>query len=42
MKYASAGMSGTWLALVIGFVSGFFPAWRAARLPVIVAFRNAV
>ncbi len=27
------------LALVIGFVSGFFPAWRAARLPVIVAFQ---
>ncbi|WP_250460621.1 ABC transporter permease [Microbulbifer litoralis] len=34
-------LQGAWLALVIGFVSGFFPAWRAARLPVIVAFRNA-
>jgi len=31
---------GAALALAIGFVSGFFPAWRAARLPVIVAFRN--
>ncbi|WP_105102612.1 ABC transporter permease [Microbulbifer pacificus] len=32
---------GAQLALLIGFVSGFFPAWRAARLPVIVAFRAA-
>ncbi|QIL90701.1 FtsX-like permease family protein [Microbulbifer sp. SH-1] len=32
---------GTQLALLIGFTSGFFPAWRAARLPVIVAFRAA-
>ncbi|WP_262690413.1 ABC transporter permease [Kordiimonas aestuarii] len=29
------------IALMIGFLSGFFPAFRAARLPVIVAFRNA-
>ncbi|WP_417450654.1 ABC transporter permease [Kordiimonas sp.] len=29
------------IALIIGFLSGFFPAFRAARLPVIVAFRNA-
>lgn len=33
-------VQGALLALAIGFVSGFFPAWRAARLPVIVAFRN--
>ncbi|WP_193163421.1 ABC transporter permease [Microbulbifer hainanensis] len=33
-------VQGAMLALVIGFVSGFFPAWRAARLPVIVAFRQ--
>jgi len=29
------------LALLIGVIGGFFPAWRAARLPVVVAFRNA-
>ena len=29
---------GIFLALVIGVVGGFFPAWRAARLPVITAF----
>lgn len=29
------------IALLIGFLAGFFPAFRAARLPVIVAFRNA-
>ena len=28
------------MALVIGFVSGFFPAWRAARVPVVVAFQS--
>lgn len=33
-------IQGAWLALIIGFASGFFPAWRAARMPVIVAFRN--
>ncbi|MEW5250863.1 ABC transporter permease [Microbulbifer sp. 2201CG32-9] len=33
-------VQGAVLALLIGFVSGFFPAWRAARMPVIVAFRN--
>jgi len=33
-------VQGAVLALVIGFASGFFPAWRAARLPVIVAFQN--
>ncbi len=27
------------MALVIGFVSGVFPAWRAARMPVLLAFR---
>jgi putative ABC transport system permease protein len=34
-------VSGIILALIIGFVSGFFPAWRAARVPVIVAFQTA-
>ncbi|WP_308909375.1 ABC transporter permease [Pseudokordiimonas caeni] len=29
------------LALIIGFIGGVFPAWRAARLPVVVAFRAA-
>ncbi|MDP5209862.1 FtsX-like permease family protein [Microbulbifer sp. 2205BS26-8] len=33
-------LQGAILALVIGFISGFFPAWRAARMPVIVAFRH--
>ena len=28
------------LALIIGFFSGVFPAWRAARVPVIVAFQG--
>jgi putative ABC transport system permease protein len=28
------------MALIIGFVGGFFPAFQAARLPVIVAFRR--
>ena len=28
------------LALVIGVVGGFFPAFRAARMPVLMAFRN--
>lgn len=30
------------LALLIGFIGGFFPAWRAARLPVVLAFRGGV
>ncbi|MBU3004352.1 ABC transporter permease [Paraglaciecola arctica] len=34
-------IQGITLALIIGFVSGFFPAWRAARVPVIVAFQSA-
>lgn len=29
---------GLMLALVIGFIGGVFPAWRAAKLPVIAAF----
>lgn len=33
-------IQGATLALIIGFLSGFFPAWRAARVPVIVAFQN--
>lgn len=32
--------NGIQLALVIGLVGGFFPAWRAARLPVVTAFRK--
>jgi putative ABC transport system permease protein len=28
------------VALSIGFVSGVFPAWRAARVPVVVAFQG--
>ncbi|WP_444940348.1 ABC transporter permease [Microbulbifer sp. ZKSA004] len=34
-------VQGAVLALVIGFISGFFPAWRAARMPVVVAFQHA-
>ncbi|MEM7081136.1 MAG: FtsX-like permease family protein [Pseudomonadota bacterium] len=29
------------LALIVGLVGGFFPAFRAARLPVLLAFRDA-
>lgn len=32
--------NGIILALIIGFVGGFFPALRAARLPVVLAFRG--
>lgn len=32
--------NGIQLALLIGLVGGFFPAWRAARLPVVTAFRK--
>jgi putative ABC transport system permease protein len=32
---------GITMALIIGFISGVFPAWRAARVPVIVAFQSA-
>ena len=31
---------GAFMALLIGFVSGFFPAWRSARGSVVVAFRQ--
>ena len=34
-------IQGVNLAIIIGFVSGFFPAWRAARVPVMVAFQGA-
>ncbi len=34
--------NGAQLALLIGVVGGFFLAWRAARLPVIIAFRGSV
>ena len=33
-------IQGAGLALIIGFVSGLFPAWRAARMPVAVAFQH--
>ncbi|MCF6195465.1 MAG: FtsX-like permease family protein [Emcibacter sp.] len=33
-------LNGIVLALIIGLVGGFFPAWRAARLPVVLAFRG--
>jgi len=33
-------IQGMFIALIIGFVSGFFPAWRAARMPVLLAFRQ--
>ena len=32
--------NGITMALVIGLVGGLFPAWRAARIPVIEAFRG--
>jgi len=28
------------MALIIGFLSGVFPAWRAAKMPVLLAFRS--
>ncbi len=31
---------GIQIALLIGFLSGVFPAWRAARMPVLLAFRT--
>lgn len=34
-------VQGTILALAIGLIGGFFPAFRAARLPVLLAFRDA-
>ncbi len=32
-------VQGMLMALAIGFISGVFPAWRAARMPVLKAFR---
>jgi len=37
----SAFITGIKLALVIGLVGGFFPAWRASRIPVVVAFTSS-
>ncbi len=34
--------NGILMALAIGLIGGFFPAWRAARVPVIVAFRGSM
>ncbi|PHZ85882.1 ABC transporter permease [Paremcibacter congregatus] len=31
-------VQGGWIALAIGVLGGFFPAFRAARLPVVIAF----
>ncbi|NOT42398.1 MAG: ABC transporter permease [Alphaproteobacteria bacterium] len=33
-------VQGVVLALVIGFVGGVFPAWRAARVPLLAAFKE--
>ncbi len=33
-------LQGVILALVIGFAGGVFPAWRAARVPLLAAFRD--
>ena len=33
-------LQGVILALVIGFVGGVFPAWRAARVPLLAAFKE--
>jgi len=33
--------NGVLLALVIGLIGGLFPAWRAARVPVVTAFSGA-
>ncbi len=32
--------NGIQLALAIGFIGGFFPAWRSARVPVVTAFQG--
>ena len=34
--------NGILLALAIGLIGGVFPAWRAARVPVIAAFRGGI
>ncbi len=36
----AAFITGIKMALVIGLVGGFFPAWRASRTPVVVAFTS--
>ncbi len=33
-------LQGIIMALLIGFISGFFPAWKAARTPVVLAFHS--
>ncbi len=33
-------VQGILMALLIGLISGVFPAWRAARMPVLLAFSN--
>ncbi|MBZ0089451.1 MAG: ABC transporter permease, partial [Thermoanaerobaculia bacterium] len=33
--------AGAFFALLMGLVGGLFPAWRAARLPVTAALREA-
>lgn len=40
MKLSSALiLQGVILALVIGFIGGLFPAWRADRVPLLAAFK---
>ena len=33
-------LQGMTMALIIGFINGIFPAWRAAWTPVLMAFRS--
>jgi putative ABC transport system permease protein len=33
-------VQGVFLALIIGFAGGLFPALRAARIPLLAAFRD--
>jgi len=37
----AAFITGIKMALVIGLVGGFFPAWKASRTPVVVAFTSS-
>ncbi|MBB6251169.1 ABC transporter permease [Nitrospirillum iridis] len=34
----AVALQGVILALIVGFVGGFFPAWRAARIPIVEAY----
>ncbi|MEM6486585.1 MAG: ABC transporter permease, partial [Pseudomonadota bacterium] len=37
---AALFVNGIAVALVIGLIGGIFPAWRAARVPVVTAFQG--